>query len=123
MDILTTLIQKGASLKTLQEVSACLGGFAAPQQQQQPQQLQQQPQQLQQQPQQLQQQPQQLQQQPQQLQPTQLDRLEAAINRMSDLYEKQIAQAAAVGQDYQPRTVEDIATEAIAGLMQSEGVR
>lgn len=112
MDILTTLIQKGASLKTLQEVSACLGGFAAPQQQQQPQQLQQQPQQ-----------PQQLQQQPQRLQPTQLDRLEAAINRMSDLYEKQIAQAAAVGQDYQPRTVEDIATEAIAGLMQSEGVR
>ena len=116
MDILTTLIQKGASLKTLQEVSACLGGFAAPQQQQQPQQLQQQPQQLQ-------QQPQQLQQQPQQLQPTQLDRLEAAINRMGDLYEKQIAQAAAVGQDYQPRTVEDIASEAIAGLMQSEGVR
>ncbi len=113
MDILTTLIQKGASLKTLQEVSACLGGFAAPQQQQ----LQQQPQQLQQQPQQ-----QQLQQQPQQ-QPTQLDRLEAAINRMGDLYEKQIAQAAAIGQDYQPRTVEDIASEAIAGLMQSEGVR
>lgn len=102
MDILTTLIQKGASLKTLQEVSACLGGFAAPQQQQQPQQLQQQP---------------------QQQQPTQLDRLEAAINRMSDLYEKQIAQAAAVGQDYQPRTVEDIASEAIAGLMQNEGVR
>lgn len=108
MDILTTLIQKGASLKTLQEVSACLGGFAAPQQQQ----LQQQPQQ-----QQLQQQPQ------QQQQPTQLDRLEAAINRMGDLYEKQIAQAAAIGQDYQPRTVEDIASEAIAGLMQSEGVR
>ncbi len=42
---------------------------------------------------------------------------------MSDLYEKQIAQAAAVGQDYQPRTAEDIASEAIAGLMQSEGVR
>lgn len=118
MDILTTLIQKGASLKTLQEVSGCLGGFAAPQQQQ-PQQQPQQQQQLQQQP---QQQQQQLQQQPQQ-QPTQLDRLEAAINRMSDLYEKQIAQAAAVGQDYQPRTVEDIASEAIAGLMQSEGVR
>ena len=117
MDILTTLIQKGASLKTLQEVSACLGGFAAPQQQQ----LQQQPQQ-----QQFQQQPQQqqLQQQPQQQQqPTQLDRLEAAINRMGDLYEKQIAQAAAIGQDYQPRTVEDIASEAIAGLIQSEGVR
>lgn len=111
MDILTTLIQKGASLKTLQEVSACLGGFAAPQQQQQ---LQQQPQQQQQ---------QQLQQQPQQQQPTQLDRLEAAINRMSDLYEKQIAQTAAIGQDYQPRTVEDIASEAIAGLMQNEGVR
>lgn len=112
MDILTTLIQKGASLKTLQEVSACLGGFAASQQQLQQQPQQQQPQQR------LQQQPQQ-----QQQQPTQLDRLEAAINRMSDLYEKQIAQAAAVGQDYQPRTVEDIASEAIAGLMQSEGVR
>lgn len=110
MDILTTLIQKGASLKTLQEVSACLGGFAAPQQPQQPQQ--QQPQQQQ-----------QFQLQPQQQQPTQLDRLEAAINRMSDLYEKQIAQAAAVGQDYQPRTAEDIASEAIAGLMQNEGVR
>lgn len=124
MDILTTLIQKGASLKTLQEVSACLGGYAAPA----PQQQQQGPQLAAAASPQSPAQPQSLAQsaaQPQQSQSlSQLDKLETAINRMSDLYEKSLAQmAAAQGLETMPQTAEDIAASAIAGLMQSEVVR
>lgn len=145
------LIQNGASMQTLQEVSAALGGYAISQQQQPL--LQQQPVQAAQarqytqaemaaevlknlqsmpltvetpsQPAQPVTQQQQSQGPAQAVQQpvTQLDRLENTMTRLCNLYERTLLQNAMGGMDSTPQSPADIASAAISGLMMNEGVR